>query len=187
MKNTVLSFIMFLVFAIALSACAFNKGSIYEEVEDYIPPIYSGEDLEIGIVGEFPKIRENNVKFIKLSLKDVEAENFRGVDAVFVNKNHLPEAAEARYAKVYLSSPIPFIFIDSEKVYLAFIDEELSYEDAHTSQSGDYLIGYFNDKYFGLSLRDHKKTENTIQSCYSRVFSIIENAKNTGEIILPGS
>ncbi|RJS50303.1 hypothetical protein CJ483_23785 [Bacillus sp. PK3_68] len=175
---------MFLVLAILLSACTSNKESTSEGVEDFDSPVYSGGNLKIGIVGAPPKVREDNVKFISLSLGDVEEKNFRDVDAVFINKNYLPEAAEAKYAKVYLESLVPFIFINSEKVYLAFIDEELSYEDAHTSKAGDYLIGYFNHKYFGLSLYNHQNTKKTIQDCYSRVFSIIENAKNTGEINL---
>ncbi|WP_052712095.1 hypothetical protein [Domibacillus indicus] len=177
MRNRLLNPILLLILASMLSACS-------QEVNNFHSPLYTGGSLEIGIVGKPPEMRESNVQFISLTLEDVEKGNIKNADAVFITKDHLPEAAEPEYAAAYLKSPVPFVFIESEKVYLAFIDEELSYEDAHASQSGDYLIGYFHDTYFGLSLYDHQQTKKTIQSCYSRVFSIIENAKHTGEIIL---
>lgn len=51
----------------------------------------------------------------------------------------------------------------------------------HKEESGDYLIGYYNEQYFGVGLYDHKET---IEDSYSRVFELIETAKNTGEIIV---
>ncbi|PAQ15821.1 hypothetical protein CD798_04845 [Bacillaceae bacterium SAOS 7] len=119
-----------------------------------------------------------------MTLNDLAEEKSENLDAVFITKKHLPEAANSQYADVYLNSPVPIVFINSDKVYLAFIDKDLSYEDAHDSKSGDYLIGYYNEQYFGVDLYDHKETKETIEDSYSRVFGLIETAKNTGEIII---
>lgn len=147
-------------------------------------PIYSGSKLKIGIVGDKPEIREKNISFIQLSMEDVLKKNFKNLDSVFITKDYLKEAAEPQYAKIYLESPIPFVFIDSEKVYLAFLDDQLSYENAHTIKSGDYAVGFYKDTYFGLGLYNDIKNEKTIQDCYSRLFEIIERFKNTGKILI---
>ncbi|WP_204317760.1 hypothetical protein [Neobacillus sedimentimangrovi] len=147
-------------------------------------PIYSGSKLKIGIVGDKPKIREKNISLISLSMEDILQNKFKNLDSVFITKRYLKEAAKPQYAEVYLQSPIPFIFIESEKVYLAFIDDQLSYENAHTNKSEDYLIGFYKDTYWGLGLHNNIKNEKTIQDCYSRLFVILERFKNTGEIII---
>ena len=147
-------------------------------------PVYSGSKLKIGIVGDKPKIREKNISFIQLSMEDILQKKFKNLDSVFITKSYLKEAAKPQYAKIYLQSPIPFSFIESEKVYLAFIDDQLSYEDAHTIKSGDYLVGFYKDTYFGLGLHNNIKNEKTIQDCYSRLFVILERFKNTGKIII---
>ena len=147
-------------------------------------PVYSGSSLKIGIVGEKPKIREKNITFIPLTMEDVLQKKFQSLDSVFITKHYLKQAAEPQYAKIYLESPIPFVFIDSEKVYLAFVDDQLSYENAHTVKSGDYAVGFYKDTYFGLGLYNNLKNEKTIQDCYSRLFVIVERFKNTGKILI---
>lgn len=176
-------FFLLLIAAVGLSACSSTADHIRQETS-FHSPLYSGESLKVGIIGKSPIVREDHIEFVPLRFKDLSEKQLKQVDAVFIDPKHLPEAAEAKYAQVYLDSPVPFVFIDSEKVYLAFIDEELSYEDAHRSQSGDYLIGYFNDQYFGADLYAHQKNKQTIQDCYSRVFSLLEGMKNTGKITL---
>ncbi|MGE6716763.1 hypothetical protein ACQKGD_05220 [Peribacillus frigoritolerans] len=117
-------------------------------------------------------------------MKDISSSNFDNLDSVFINKKYLSEAAKTEYANVYLESPIPFVFIDSDKVYMAYIYKGISYENAHKSKSGDYLIGFYKDTYFGLSLYNNIKNEETIQDSYARMFNILEKFKSTGEILL---
>lgn len=163
-----------LLFFLLLTSC--NKK------DDFKPLVYSGDDLKIGIVGDKPKIKEKNVSFISLTMEDILSSKFDSLDSVFINKKYLNEAAKPQYAKVYLESPIPFIFIDSEKVYMAYTDKDISYENAHDSKSGDYLIGFYKDTYFGLSPYNNIINEQTIQDCYARTFNIVEKFKITGEI-----
>jgi len=169
-------FTVFILLLFILASCS--------QQTNFHSPIYSGSSLKIGIVGEKPKIREENITFIPLTLEDILQKNFLTLDSVFITKKYLKEAAEPPYAKIYLESPIPFVFIDSEKVYLAFVDEQLSYEDAHTIKSGDYAVGFYKDTYFGLGLYNNIKNVKTIQDCYSRLFIILEQFKNTGKILI---
>ncbi|KIP21881.1 MULTISPECIES: hypothetical protein [Anoxybacillus] len=169
---------LILVFFIAYLTHKTNEGANFHS------PVYSGNELKIGIVGDIPKIREKNVSFIQMSMEDVLQKKFANVDSVFITKKHLKEAAEPQYAKIYWESPIPFVFIDSEKVYLAFLDDQLSYEDAHIIKSGDYVVGFYKDTYFGIGLYNNIRNEKTIQDCYSRLFVIIERFKNTGKILI---
>ncbi|CUA79211.1 hypothetical protein [Anoxybacillus suryakundensis] len=171
--------IVILMFFVSYLIHKANEGANFHS------PVYSGRELKIGIVGDIPNIRENNVSFIQMSLEDVLQKKFvTKVDSVFITKKHLKEAAEPQYAKIYWESPIPFVFIDSEKVYLAFLDDQLSYEDAHTIKSGDYVVGFHKDTYFGIGLYNNIRNEKTIQDCYSRLFVIIERFKNTGKILI---
>ncbi|MEC0345234.1 hypothetical protein [Peribacillus frigoritolerans] len=169
------TFIILLLFVL-LTSCG--------KENNFNPIIYSGNDLKIGIVGEKPKSKKKMYSFIPLTMEDISSSNFDNLDSVFINKKYLSEAAKEEYANVYLESPLPFVFIDSYKVYLAYIDKDTSYENAHKSKSGDYLIGFYKDTYFGLSLYNNIKNEETIQDSYARMFNILEKFKSTGEIVL---
>ncbi|WP_378210956.1 putative periplasmic lipoprotein [Anoxybacteroides rupiense] len=167
---------IFITSLLLLSACS--------QPPHFDSPIYSGEALTIGIVGEPPNVREKSISFIPLSMEDVLKKNFQNVDAVLIHKRYLKEAAKPPYADIYLQSSVPFVFIESEKVYLAFVDRELSYEKAHQMKSGDYFIGFYKDTYFGVGLYNHIKNEKMIQDGYSRLFALLERAKHTGKIIV---
>ncbi|WP_455660555.1 hypothetical protein [Pradoshia sp.] len=172
-------FILFILMSI-LGGCSSLHLSSSVKFES---PVYSGEELHIGIVGDKPVIREKNITFVELSMEDIENGEFTALDSVFINEPYLEEAAQPQYADVYLQSPIPFVFINSERVILAFVEEELSYEGAHTIKSGDYLIGWVDDTNFGLNLYDNEENEKTIQDCFSRMFMSVENYKQTGQIL----
>ncbi|MBB5354220.1 hypothetical protein HNR43_000175 [Anoxybacillus mongoliensis] len=145
-------------------------------------PLYTGSELKIGVVGKAPDVRETNVSFIPLSLEDILQKKFGQFDGVLIMKEHLKEAAEKPYADIYLQSSVPFVFVDSQKVYLAFVDGDLSYEHAHDMKSGDYLVGFYKDTYVGFGLYNNIKNEKTIQDCYSRLFTVLERIKYTGKV-----
>jgi hypothetical protein len=54
-------------------------------------PLYSGKNLSIGVVGETPKIREEHVKFTRISFDELEDydELSADYDAVVIMKEHL--------------------------------------------------------------------------------------------------
>ncbi|MEK9197138.1 hypothetical protein [Ureibacillus sp. FSL E2-3493] len=53
---------------------------------------------------------ENNVNFTTLTMDDIKNHQFKHFDAIFIGKEHLAEAAEPRYANIYIDYSIPFIF-----------------------------------------------------------------------------
>ncbi|KHF26927.1 hypothetical protein LR68_04247 [Anoxybacillus sp. BCO1] len=60
---------LILVFFIAYLTHKTNEGANFHS------PVYSGNELKIGIVGDIPKIREKNVSFIQMSMEDVLQKN----------------------------------------------------------------------------------------------------------------
>ncbi|WP_051530067.1 hypothetical protein [Anoxybacteroides tepidamans] len=139
---------------------------------------YEGRPLKIGVIGKPPEVREKNVEFVSIKFSDLENEKFNSYDAVFIMKEHLSEAAASKYAKVYRNSKIPFFFIQSEKSYLPFVDESLTYEGALKTGSKSYATGYLNTKsgpkYWEYRLYNDIKNKKTIQEVFSRIFMTIE-------------
>lgn len=104
MKKILFIFINILLASLFLIACQFNTG--------HQSLTYTGEPLTIGVIGEAPKVREKNVEFVSLTLNDLAEETFNNLDAVFITKKYLPEAASSHYAEVHLQSPAPIVFIN---------------------------------------------------------------------------
>ena len=145
--------------------------------------LYEGKNLVIGVIGDAPKVREDNINFTKITFNELEDETLLAdFDAVFIMKEHLTEAADSKYAKVYRNSGIPFFFIESKKPYINFVEEELSYEDFQDSKSGDYAIGYFQSgeegQFWGYGLYNDKVNEPNIKDAYIRIFTTIESIEN---------
>lgn len=107
---------------------------------------YDGRNLSIGIIGEIPKVREKQVKFTKIQFSDLEREQFDSTyDAIFITKENLSEAAQAKYANIYKKSNIPIFFIQTKKSFPPFTLEELSYEDAADSKDLTYATGILSN------------------------------------------
>lgn len=170
-------FYIFLIvsFCLGLTACT-NNLLVSEE--------YSGRNLEIGVVGKKPEVRENNINFTSIEMRELKEQNtLKKFDAIFIMKEHLIEAANDEYVESYQSGIIPFFFIESEKSYLPFVVHSSSYEGTPDSQTGDYATGYYNSpnngemKYWGYGLYDHIKNEDNIKDAYSRIFKTIDEIK----------
>ncbi|MNO58968.1 hypothetical protein D3C76_495440 [compost metagenome] len=99
------------------------------------------------------------------------------VDAVFIGKDYLSEAAEPEYAQVYKKAGVPFFFIESMKSYIPFVYEDLSYEEVPDMQSGMYITGYYESggkmQYWGYGLYNDKVNSVNIKDAYSRIFTTI--------------
>lgn len=149
----------------------------------YTPP-YSGKNLVIGVIGSFPKVREENVKFKKINFNKIEESKNLSSEfgAIFIMKEHLTEAANNKYAAVYKNSGISFFFIESTKSYVPFVNEQFSYEDSpniedQTYATGIYLTGDGNYQYCGYGLYNDIVNENNIKDVYTRIFTSIESGK----------
>jgi hypothetical protein len=141
--------------------------------------VYSGPPLKIGVVGDVPEVRENNVNFVSLPLQDInKKEKVETLDAVLIMNNYLSKAAEGIYSDTYNSGQLPFFFIQSKKSYIPFIDEELSYEDAPTLETEEYAIGYYKKsngeiQHWGFGLYNDKENRINIEDAYTRIFKTV--------------
>lgn len=161
----ILSSVLFIVFG-----CSNPKEIIEFEM-------YEGKSLQIGIIGEEPKIREDNISFSSIDFKDIEnPDNLLKYDAIFITKDNLIEADKSKYATVYKNSPRPFLFIETPKSYVPFIYENIDFENYPDDESGAYAYLYDSksEKYWGYGLYNDEVTERNIQSAYSRIFNTIE-------------
>ncbi|CAH0344820.1 hypothetical protein [Bacillus sp. CECT 9360] len=165
-------FLFFLVIMIILTGCS------SEETDS---PIYSGKNLDIGVVGKNPNVREDNVKFKSITLDELETNTEKistEFDAVFIMKEHLSQAAESKYANVYKILSIPTFFIESSKGYLPFVYEDITYENAPEINSQTYASGYLHDgeiyKSWDYGLYNDTFNETNIKDVYTRIFTTID-------------
>jgi hypothetical protein len=177
MKKKIILLLLLTLSILSLSACNNDKNEIDNS------PLYDGKKLTIGVVGKAPKVREQNIVFKGMELKDLTQDNLSSkYNAVFIMKEHLSEAAKAPYAKIYKNSGIPFFFIESKKSYVPFVDEETDYEDFPDTKSGDYAAGYYqsgeNGTYWGYGLYNNTVNEVNILDVFSRIFKTIETIDN---------
>lgn len=143
---------------------------------------YNGKPLHIGIIGEEPKIREEHIQFTGLDFTDLQ--NVDRYDAIFITKENLKEADKSQYASVYNNSPRPFLFIETQKGYVPFIDEEADFENYPEVDTGAYAYLYDSKskKYWGYGLYNDVVNEQNIQDAYSRIFETIEELSVPNEL-----
>jgi len=174
MKKTIFTLIMVLIFLMGCSVTNVDKTEKYQ-----------GERLRIGVIGDVPEIRESQVKFEKIDFDLLKEDDFNSrYDAIFITQNNLPDASKDEYAVIYKNSNIPFYFIETEKSYVPFAYEGLSYENALDFAKDMYITGLLynknNSKYrtWGYGLYNDTKNEPNIKGVYSRVFADISEIQN---------
>lgn len=87
--------LVLLLILVVMSGC--NK----DEVDS---PIYRGDHLSIGVIGESPNVREQNINFNSITLEELKTKTEQissDFDAVFIMNEHLSQAAESQYSSVY--------------------------------------------------------------------------------------
>ncbi|MNC33492.1 hypothetical protein D3C75_818850 [compost metagenome] len=136
---------------------------------------YAGKSLDIGVVGDTPNVKNQNINFKEITLKQIEDQAvLSGLDAVFIMKEHLQEASVQKYAEVYKTAGIPFFFFESKKSFVPFINEDLEYDDVPDMSSDMYATGYFSlsedTPIIGYGLYNDVENEKNIADVYSRVF-----------------
>lgn len=164
---------------ILLFVCFILAGCSSDKIQT---PRFEGQSLVIGVIGDASNIRENNVIFRSLTFNQLEAQKLSpDFDAIFIMKEHLTDAANPKYAKVYQNAGIPFFFIESKKSYLPFINEEMSYDDVPELTPDNYATGYFQFgkeyQYWGYGLYNDKANETNIEDVYTRIFTTIDSLK----------
>lgn len=161
--------------AILMISVLFTTFGCSKQNESIETEPYNGKSLHIGIIGEEPNVREEHIQFTGVDFTDLqEVENF---DAIFITKENLKEADKAQYATVYNNSPRPFLFIETQKGYVPFVNEKVDFENYPDVDSGAYAYLYDSKskKYWGYGLYNDVVNEKNILDVYSRIFETIED------------
>ncbi|KQL37896.1 hypothetical protein AN960_15195 [Bacillus sp. FJAT-25509] len=143
-------------------------------------PLYNGKKLIVGVIGNFPKVREENLKFKHINLDKIEeSKNLSSeFDAVLIKKEHLSEAANHKYLAIYQHSGLPFFFIDSKKSFVLIINGQISYKDAPDMVEQSYAEGILDENHFcGYGLYNDKVNDGNIKDVYTQIFKTIESGK----------
>lgn len=172
-------FILFIF--VILTGCTTNATDAPDTIDT---PLYDGKPLVIGIIGDPPEVREDNVEFRNITFKQLKESNNLSseLDAIMIMKEHLAEAAESKYAQVYKNPSIPYFFIESTKSFAPFVIEELSYEQVPELDNLTYATGYLqkdDDQHqsWGYGLYNDKVNETNIKSVYTQIFTTIASVE----------
>lgn len=178
MRKIILNSLIILIF-IFVTGCTSNADTVDT-------PLYSGKSLFIGVVGEVPKIREEHVHFTSISFDELAdyTKLSSQYDAVVITKEHLKEADDNKFVKVYTNADVPFFFIGATKSFMPFVLEDVSYEHSSlTNFNNDmYVTGYFHNgekfRSWEYGLYNGKENKPNIKNVYSGIFTTIESIKN---------
>jgi hypothetical protein len=167
------------------SACTINS----DEIES---AHYTGESLVIGVIGEIPEVREEQIEFEKISLETLKNNQFNfSYDGILIMKNHFEEASKSEYAPIYKKSSIPIFFIESKKSYIPFINPDSNYESVSILDELNYATGIFilgeEMKYWTYGLYNDVQNEINIKDVYSRIFRDIESSIYSDQIEVASS
>ncbi len=167
---------LFIIILIFLSACQTNN---VEEVP------YEGKALNIGVVGESPNIREENISFHNITLEEIYNSE-PDFDAVFIMEDSLSEASKNKFVKMYKEKSLPFFFIGSKANTVPFRDMEnpASYKEeaAKINDTDTYISGFiynqdtneYDSWKFGYPVENSELQTDRIDEVYSSVFKVIE-------------
>ena len=180
MKRKFKIVIFALVILTVFSSCTMREDTVDSAT-------YSGEALVIGVVGEIPAIRENQIDFKKIGMNALKNNQYNFTyDGILIMKEHFTEASKDEYASIYKKSSIPIFFIESKKSYIPFITEGLSYESVSISDELNYATGIFilgeEMKCWGYGLYNDVQNKTNIKDVYSRIFRDIESSIYSDQI-----
>lgn len=174
------SYFLLLTLFLSLTAC-----SQQPDFDDY-----TGKALSIGVIGEPPEVKEEQVQFHKIYFDDLMDKKLDSYDAIFITKENLSQAGEEKYSEVYLNSAIPFFFI-AAKSSIPFTEVAIDFDDLTwenwnwtPEDSSVYASGMMSNpeeevvKSWGYGLYNDTKTEENILNVYSRIFMTIEDPES---------
>ncbi|MFQ3546193.1 hypothetical protein Q7A53_19090 [Halobacillus rhizosphaerae] len=163
-----------------------SKGDVSKPIEERSKSqaqkfeLYQGKPLHIAILGEIPKVKEENIRFTRISFRNLKREKLTSYDAVFVMEDTFSEASSSQYSEVYLNSTIPYFFISANS-YIPFIVSSTEFSPSWKWEPGkNYAVGVINNpskdklNFWGFGLYNDKKTQEHIEEVYSRIFKVIE-------------
>jgi hypothetical protein len=160
---------MMLILLFALAACAPSP--------DFA--LYQGKSLKIAVIGEVPKVKEEQVRFVEMTFKEMNSEELNAYDAVFIRENNLLVASESQYTDIYLHSSIPFFFIGASNP-IPFTVKEVEYDETWEWTAGTgYTVGVLasqeedTKRHWSYGLYNDEKTEKHLKQMYSTILNTI--------------
>lgn len=175
-RNTIVTVLMFLLTTILLTACNSISTSRNTDLKEY-----TGQEIKVGVIGEVPKVKEKNVNLVPIDFTDFENQNIDSYDGIIITKEYLSQASENKYAGIYNNSNKPFFFIQSDKSYLPFADDQTTYDEAIKVKNESYATGYINTneivRYWELSLDNKVEPKEAVKGVFSQIFMLIEKIK----------
>lgn len=149
--------------------------------------IYNGRELNIGVIGKIPTVREQNINFEQTSFTELSKHHSVDYDAVFIMEDYLSEAATSSNIRLYQELKIPFFFVGSKALNIPFIEHnsELSYED-YVQQINDeqtYISGIlyvdetegYKGWTFDYAVKNNQFMHENLEEIYSNVFRVVED------------
>ncbi|MDL4839466.1 hypothetical protein [Aquibacillus rhizosphaerae] len=147
--------------------------------------LYNGKSLKIAVIGELPKVREEQVEFKEISFDELSKQKVNSYDAVFIMKEKFSEASESQYATIYLKSTTPYFFPATKSLIPFTSVEDIEYSNSWDWEPGlPYIHGVYKPQNseraerLGFGLYNEEKTEEHIKATYSLVFKKIAELIN---------
>ncbi|MFE4711151.1 hypothetical protein ACFRAM_09775 [Paenibacillus sp. NPDC056722] len=124
---------------VLLAGCTFE---MIQQSDD--TSLYRGQSLNLAVIGDPPIVREKHVTFTEITFEDLKrgAELASHYDAVFIMKEHLREAAEGQYAKMYGETRLPIFFVESKQPAAFFTLEDVEYGTFADIDPHMYISGF---------------------------------------------
>ncbi|HEY5584924.1 MAG TPA: hypothetical protein VIK78_10585 [Ruminiclostridium sp.] len=77
---------------------------------------YDGRALSIGIIGEVPKVQEEQIKFTTIQFSDLENGSVSQYDAIFIIEDNMKDGTQVKYTTFCKDYQIPFFFSKMERL-----------------------------------------------------------------------
>ncbi|MGJ9385485.1 hypothetical protein [Salipaludibacillus sp. CF4.18] len=190
-----LLFLIMLILALhLLVACTSDQSNSITESNNseskvYNPVLeeeqYNGQNLEFGVIGEEPDIREEQVNFVSISFEELKNIKSRNFDGVFIMESYLPKAADEEFRKIYEEITVPTFFVGSKAKAVPFmnLNNQISYEENidRINDSGTYISGLWYPESetitfeFKYPIEDSQFNRSRVEEIYSAVFKTVES------------
>jgi len=121
---------------------------------------YDGRNLNIGIIGDIPKVREKQIKFTEIQFSDLGKERVN-LDAIFIVEKNMSQNTLTKYTSFSKDLKLPFFFIN------------FKYDDYNKTYATGYIYTDGGYKSWSYNLQNNIENEKNIKLIYSQIFKDI--------------
>ncbi len=121
---------------------------------------YDGRNLNIGIIGDIPKVREKQIKFTEIQFSDLGKERVN-LDAIFIIEKNMSQNTLTKYTSFSKDLKLPFFFIN------------FKYDDYNKTYATGYIYTDGGYKSWSYNLQNNIENVKNIKLIYSQIFKDI--------------